>query len=186
MSWSSLRFFSNVQQRPRSRVLSQISSPPYPTWEAVARTPLEELQISLRPLGLWRHKAQIFLDLANEVEKNRGVLPCSRRDLERLPGVGPHTASATMAAVYGHHEPFIDVNMARVLSRFFCIQSCDSNIRSAFLDSLAFHLVRCERCLSVNWAVLDLGALVCRARDLLCQECPLREECRFLSESSGA
>jgi A/G-specific adenine glycosylase len=157
----------------------------YPTWEAVASTPLEELQISIRPLGLWRQKAQVFLDLANEVEKNRGVLPCSRRDLERLPGVGPYTAGAVMLAVYGLHEPFIDVNMARVLSRFFRIQACDSNIRSAFLDSLAFHLVRCECCLSVNWAVLDLGALVCHARNPLCQKCPLREECRFLSESSS-
>src|SRR5260221_2640113 len=44
----------------------------YPTWEAMARTPLEELQTSLRPLGLWRQKAQIFLDLADIVEKNRG------------------------------------------------------------------------------------------------------------------
>ena len=58
----------------------------YPTWEAVASTPLEELQISIRPLGLWRQKAQVFLDLANEVEKNRGVLPCSRRDLEASAG----------------------------------------------------------------------------------------------------
>jgi A/G-specific adenine glycosylase len=64
----------------------------YPTWEAVARTPLEELQISLRPLGLWRRKAQVFLDLANEVEKNSGVLPCSRRDLERLPGITNHSS----------------------------------------------------------------------------------------------
>ena len=65
-----------------------------------------------------------------------------------------------MVAVYGLHEPFIDVNMARVLSRFFGIQACDSNIRSAFLDSLAFHLVRCQCCLSVNLAVLHIGALV--------------------------
>ncbi len=47
----------------------------YPTWEALARTPLEELQTALRPLGLWRQKAQVFLDLADVVEKNRGELP---------------------------------------------------------------------------------------------------------------
>lgn len=155
----------------------------YPTWEAVARTPLEELQISLRPLGLWRQKARVFLDLANVVVKNGGGLPCSRRDLERLPGVGPYTASAVMVAIYGLHELFIDVNMARVLSRFFGIGARDSNVRSAFLHSLAFHLVCCEYCLSVNWAVLDLAALVCRAKKPLCQECFLREECQFVRRS---
>lgn len=157
----------------------------YPTWEAMADASLEELQEVLRPLGLWRQKARALLDLSNIVEKRGGDLPCSRRDLERLPGIGPYTASAVMATVYGLHEPLVDVNMARVMSRFFGIQTSSSNVRDASLYALAFHLVRGERCLSVNWAVLDLGALVCRARNPLCQECPLRQECQFLSNTSS-
>lgn len=157
----------------------------YPTWEAMARTPLEDLRESLRPLGLWRQKAHALINLSNVVEKHGGELPCLRRDLERLPGIGPYTASAVMATVYGLHEPFVDVNMARVLTRFFGTGVCSSNVRDASLRTLAFHLVRGERCLSVNWAVLDLGALVCRARNPLCQECSLREECQFLSRTSS-
>lgn len=157
----------------------------FPTWEAMARTPLEELQESLRPLGLWRQKAHALINLSNiVVEKHGGELPCLRRDLERLPDIGPYTASAVMATVYGLHEPFVDVNMARVLTRFFGTGVCSSNVRDASLRTLAFHMVRGERCLSVNWAVLDLGALVCRARNPLCQECSLREECQFLSRIS--
>jgi len=57
----------------------------YPTWAAMAGASLEELQQALRPLGLWRQKARALLDLANVVEKRGGELPCSRRDLERLP-----------------------------------------------------------------------------------------------------
>jgi A/G-specific adenine glycosylase len=155
----------------------------YPTWEAMARTSLEDLQASLRPLGLWRQKAQALLDLTSDVEKRGGELPCSRHDLERLPGVGPYTASVVMVAIFGLDEPFVDVTMARVLSRFFGIQACASSVRSASLYSLAFHLVRGERCLSANWAVLDLGALVCRARNPLCHECPLQEECQFVRAS---
>ncbi len=127
----------------------------------------------MRPLGLWRQKAQVLLDLANVVEKRGGEIPCPRYNLERLPGIGPYTASAVMAAVFGLHEPLIDVNMVRVLCRFFGTQFCDSRLRNASLNTLALHLVRGERCLSVNWAVLDMGALVCRARNPLCQECPL-------------
>jgi A/G-specific adenine glycosylase len=152
----------------------------YPTWEVMARTSLEDLQEALRPLGLWRQKARALLDLSNIVEKKRGELPSSRRDLERLPGVGPYTASAVMATVYGLNAPLVDVNMARVLSRFFGTQACDVSVRSASLYALAFHLVRGERCLSINWAVLDLAALVCRARRPLCQECPLQGECQFV------
>ena len=152
----------------------------YPTWEAMAGAPLVELQEGLRPLGLWRQKARALLELANVVETRGGELPSSRRDLEHLPGIGPYTASALMVAVFGLYEPLVDVNMSRVLSRFFDIGDCGSSVRDASLHTLAFHLVRGERCLSVNWAVLDLGALVCRASNPLCQKCPLRQECQFL------
>lgn len=84
----------------------------------MADASLEELQKVLRPLGLWRQKARALFDLSNIVEKRGGELPCSRRDLERLPCIGPYTASALMAAVFGLHEPLVDVNMARVLARF--------------------------------------------------------------------
>ena len=186
MSWSSLRYCSNAPRRPELRARFPGLIEQNPTWEAMADTPLAELQEALRPLGLWRQKSRALLDLANVIEKWGEELPCSRRELERLPGIGPYTASALMAAVFGLHEPLVDVNMARVLGRFFGAEFCDSRVRDASLHTLAFHLVRGERCLSVNWAVLDLGALVCRARNPLCQECPLREECCFLSRSSGA
>ncbi len=116
--------------------------------------------------------------------KQGGELPCSRRGLECLPGIGPYTASAVLAAVFGLEEPLVDVNMARVLGRFFGTGACNSSVRDASLHTLAFHLVRGERCLSVNWAVLDLGALVCRARNPLCQKCPLRQECQFFCRTS--
>lgn len=154
-----------------------------PTWAVMASASLENHQESLQPLGLWRQKAHALLVLSNIVEKLGGELPCSRRDLGRLPGIGPYTVGAVMAAVYGLHESLVDVNMARVLSRFFGTQACASSVRSASLYALAFHLVRGERCLYVNWAVLDLGALVCRARNPLCHECPLQEKCQFVRAS---
>jgi A/G-specific adenine glycosylase len=153
----------------------------HPTWEAMAKASLEGLQESLRPLGLWRQKARTLLHLSNVVEKNGGELPCSRRDLKCLPGIGPYTANAVMATVYGLPEPLVDVNMARVLSRFFGPEVCPSNVRDSSLRTLAIHLVTDERCLSVNWAVLDLGALVCRARNPLCQECPCGRNASFLA-----
>lgn len=158
----------------------------YPSWEVMARTSLEELQALLQPLGLWRQKAQVLINLANVVEKRGGELPCSRHDLERLPGVGRYTASVMMVEVFGLQEPFVDVNMSRVLSRFFGTQTCATTAGSASLYTLAFHLVSCERCLSVNWAVLDFAALVCRARSPLCQECLLWKECQFVKGGTAS
>src|SRR5215471_9202175 len=90
----------------------------YPSWFSLAQSPLVDLENALRPLGLWRQKAQAFQRLAMTIEMNGGVVPCTRKELERLPGIGPYTASAVLALVYERAEALLDVNMARVLGRF--------------------------------------------------------------------
>jgi A/G-specific adenine glycosylase len=151
----------------------------YPFWAALAQAPLGSLENALRPLGLWRQKALAFQHLAQSIGERGGVLPRTRTELERLPGIGPYTASAVLAVVYGQAEPLLDVNMARLLGRFLGPSvSAESSPRRA-LHALALRLVRSKRSLEVNWAALDFGALVCRARRPLCPECPLRTRCEY-------
>jgi len=150
----------------------------YPSWTALAQSPLEELENALKPLGLWRRKAQAFQHLAQSFEAHNGV-PGTRKELERLPGIGPYTASAVLALVYGRTEPLLDVNMARLLGRFLGPpEGIEVKPRRA-LHALALRLVRSKHGLEVNWAALDFGALVCRARRPLCPECPLRARCQY-------
>jgi A/G-specific adenine glycosylase len=151
----------------------------YPSWAALAQAPPGDLEHALRPLGLWRHKARALGHLAQSIEEHGGVLPRSRAELERLPGIGPYTASAVLAIVYGRAEPLLDVNMTRLLGRFLGpIELAGTNPKRS-LGACALLLVSGRRSLRVNWAVLDFGALVCRARRPLCSECPLRARCRY-------
>jgi A/G-specific adenine glycosylase len=152
----------------------------YPSWIALAQAPPEGLENALRPLGLWRQKALAFQQLAQSIEMNGGVVPRTRKELERLPGIGPYTAGAVLAIVYGRAEPLLDVNMARLLWRFLGPSNGIEAKPKRRLRALALRLVRGKRCLVVNWAALDFGALVCRARRPLCPECPLRARCQYV------
>jgi A/G-specific adenine glycosylase len=151
----------------------------YPSWIALALTPPEGLENALRPLGLWRQKALAFQRLAQSIEMNGCVVPRTREDLERLPGIGPYTASAVLALVYGRAEPLLDVNMARLLGRFLGSFDGAEVKPTRTLHALALRLVSSKRGLEVNWAVLDFAALVCRARCPLCPECLLRARCQY-------
>jgi A/G-specific adenine glycosylase len=151
----------------------------YSSWIALAHTPLEELENALRPLGLWRRKAPAFQHLALSIDMNGGVVPGTRKELERLPGIGPYTASAILALVYRRAEPLLDVNMARLLGRFLGPPEGIEARPKRALHAHALRLVRSKRGLDVNWAALDFGALVCRARRPLCLECPLRGRCQY-------
>jgi A/G-specific adenine glycosylase len=151
----------------------------FPAWASLAHAPPEDLENALRPLGLWRQKALAFQRLAQSIEMNGGVVPRTRKELERLPGIGPYTASAVLAIVYGQAEALLDVNMARLLGRFLGSSEGAEASPKRRLRTLALLLVRGKRPLEVNWAALDFGALVCRARRPLCPVCPLPDRCQY-------
>jgi A/G-specific adenine glycosylase len=151
----------------------------FPSWAALAQATLDDLEHALRPLGLWRLKALAFQQLAQAIEANGGVVPRTRKELERLRGIGPYTAGAVLAIVYGRAEPLLDVNMARLLGRFLGLSGQSGAGSGQSLNASALRLVSGKRSLEVNWAVLDFGALVCRARRPLCQGCPLRTRCQY-------
>ena len=137
----------------------------------------------LRPLGLWRQKALALRHLAQSIEEHGGVVPRTRTELECMRGIGPYTTSAVLAIVYGQAEPLVDVNMTRLLGQFFGSSGDTQGSRQRLLHALGLHLVSGGHSLQVNWAVLDFGALVCRARRPLCPECPLRVKCQSFMQA---
>jgi A/G-specific adenine glycosylase len=151
----------------------------FPSWVALAQSPQGELENTLRPIGLWRRKALAFQHLAHSIEANGGGVPRTRPELERLPGIGPYTASAVLAIVYGQAEALLDVNMARLLGRFLGSSEDAEVSPKRRLRALTLLLVRGIRPVEVNWATLDFGALVCRARSPLCPMCPLQARCQY-------
>jgi A/G-specific adenine glycosylase len=152
----------------------------YPSWTALAQAPLNDLQELLKPVGLWQQKAKVFQSLACSVERHGGTIPTSRQELEQLEGVGQYIASVILTTVYGKEEPFIDVNLARLLERFFGARKLADIRDDPYLQTLSRLIVAGEQTLQCNWAILDFAALVCKGTPL-CPICPLQEKCLFFS-----
>lgn len=153
----------------------------YPDFESLGRATTAELEAILKPLGLWRLKVRVFKMLAEEIARRGGKVPTSRDELEKLDSIGQYTASVVLNTVYGHAEPFIDVNMARVLERFFGPRKYFDIRDDPYLHTLSRRVVRGEESLLVNWAVLDFSALVCKLKRPLCEECPLQAKCLYFN-----
>lgn len=156
----------------------------YPSWSSLAHTSLQDLQDHLKPLGLWLQKALAFQSLAKAIQERKGSLPASRAELEHLPGIGQYIANSVLLTFYKQPEPLVDVNMARVLERFFGPRKLADIRYDSYLQTLARRVVKTENSLQVNWAILDLGALVCKYSTPLCLQCPLRSKCEFYKQSA--
>ena len=114
------------------------------------------------------------------------TVPSTRYQIEELPGVGQYIANAIELIRFGIARPLLDVNMARVLERYFGPRELADIRFDPYLTSLAQAVVDCETPLLLSWAILDLGATVCTSRAPRCASCLLASECNYAKGISCA
>lgn len=149
----------------------------FPSWKALARADVRKLQQTIRPLGLWKSRARALVALARTVASSPDSLPPDRPALEQIPAVGQYVASAILLFLHDWPEPLLDANMARVLERYFGPRQLADIRYDPYLQVLARRVVASSDPVQVNWAILDLGAMVCLPRVPRCSDCPLRRGC---------
>ena len=140
-------------------VLAALSSP-----GKVLELGVEGVEKVLKPLGLHRVRARQLYELAKALAEGRGG---------KLPGVGPYTEALVRCLSRGELVPAVDVNVQRVVARLFGVGDRRQ------LEELASQLVKAAGTCELNLAVMDLAALVCRARKPRCGECPLAAYCVY-------
>ena len=143
----------------------------FPTIGSLARSQPKAVREAWDGLGYYA-RAHNLHRLAREVTRlHDGTLPEKPEELRTLPGVGPYTAGAVACFAYEKPVATVDTNIRRVLERAFA---------SKDVWKLAEKLVpkNGERAWRFNQALMELGALVCKARTPLCPECPVNDNCR--------
>jgi len=151
----------------------------YPSWRAIASGKASDLRKQLKPIGLWRRRASSLENLAKEMTERKGVFPRNREEIEKLPNVGQYIANAILLICHGEPEPLLDVNMARVLERFFGPRTMADIRYDPYLQSLAKAVVNSRDSVLMNWAILDHATLICRISAPRCLDCPLVSKCKF-------
>jgi A/G-specific adenine glycosylase len=153
----------------------------FPNWTALNSVSIDELERILQPLGLSKQRAIRIKSLASRIEENGNKLPSSRSALEALPMMGQYIANAVELIIFNRRLPLLDVNMARVLERYFGPRKLADIRYDPYLQKLAFSVTDHENSLAINWAILDFAALVCKIKTPMCIGCPLNAKCLFFS-----
>jgi len=125
-------------------------------------------------LGYNRRGVALHRCAMTVVEEHGGELPLDLAALLDLPGIGPYTARAVLAFAGERDVAVVDTNVARVLAR-----QAGGPLRPREVQALADALVPSGQGWAWNQAMLDLGATVCRARDVRCGDCPVAPTCSW-------
>lgn len=104
-------------------------------------------------------------------------MPRTAHDLRQLPGVGRYTADAVACFAYGDAAPVSDTNISRVLARAFHGVASPREVSPPALRVTATSLLPARNARDHNLALMDLGAMVCTARNPDCAACPVAGQC---------
>jgi A/G-specific adenine glycosylase len=98
-----------------------------------------------------------------------------------MPMMGQYLVNAYELYFMNKKSPLLDVNMARVLERYFGKRKKADIRYDTYLQELASNVVSHSKTKELNWAILDFGAKICKAKDPLCDICPLIKACKYIN-----
>ncbi len=148
----------------------------WPTVEALAAAPLEEVLSAWAGLGYYARARNLHACALEVVDGHGGRFPESEASLRALPGVGPYTAAAIAAIAFDERCAAIDGNVERVMARLHAIDTPPRQAKPLIREKVEA-LAPASRAGDFAQALMDLGATVCTPRAPDCGACPLSSHC---------
>lgn len=159
----------------------------FPTIADLAKASPRRVREAWDGLGYYRRAENLRRTARDVVTHHGGQVPHEQAKLRSLPGIGAYTAGAVASFAFELAEPAIDTNVARVLRRAFHPRLRSSAAADRRLWESAKLLVPRAgiTAWTTNQALMELGALVCTARVMRCEICPVRRHCMTGSKWSS-
>lgn len=147
----------------------------YPTPQAMAKAPVEDVESIIRSTGFYHSKALSLVTTARILtEKHGGNVPRSMPQLLELRGVARKTANVVLGVCYGIAEGIVvDTHVKRLSYRLGFTRQRDPVKVERELVKIVPH----GDWIWLSHAFINHGRAICKAPTPLCPECPLEKLC---------
>lgn len=148
----------------------------FPTPQAVAQAPVEDIEKLIHAAGLYRNKARNIQKACRIlVDRHGGSVPVTLEDLVQLPGVGRKSAAVILGNAFGVPALPVDTHVARVSRRLGLTDGTDP----LHIERDLCALFPRQSWVRLSHQLIQHGRRVCRARQPLCGDCALQSLCDF-------
>jgi endonuclease-3 len=142
---------------------------------AMLRLTAREIERAIYPVGFYRVKAGVILDVSRTLlEKHGGRVPSSLEDLLALKGVGRKTANLVLTQGFAKPGICVDTHVHRISNRWGYV-----NTESPHETELALRRRLPRRYwIEYNDLLVAFGQTICKPTSPLCDtRCPIRRYC---------
>jgi A/G-specific adenine glycosylase len=182
-AWGVLVSEIMLQQTPVARVL-----PIYTEWMKRWPTPVSlaaaspaEVITAWGRLGYPRRALRLH-ECAKVITKDfGGRVPDQEVQLRALPGVGEYTSAAMIAFAFAGRSLVLDINIRRLFSRVIDGVESPTAAPTKSERTKREELIPHRNAHMWAAATMELGALICIAKNPKCGQCPLADQCLWRS-----
>ena len=161
----------------RVNSVTQILFKKYPTIKDLSKANINDIQNIIRPIGTFHKKSQNLIEIAKKLDQDyNGKLPNNREYLESLPGVGRKTANVVLSNIFNISCIAVDTHVSRVSKRLNLAKENDNPLQIE--NKLTKKFKKEDLCKRHHQLVL-FGRYHCLARNPKCENCELKEICKF-------
>ena len=152
----------------------------YPTLEAMAAAPIEEVENYIHSCGFYRQKAKdIVLACQMLLSKHGGKVPNTMEALLELPGVGRKTANLLLGDLYGVPGSVVcDTHCIRICGRL----GLSKGKEPEKVEQQLRKILPPEESSDFCHRIVLFGRETCTARSPKCTDCPLAIHCTEINK----
>lgn len=156
----------------------------YPTPEVLAVSSPDVVFQYIKSISYPNNKAKNLVGMAKKIVADfGGKVPSTLEELESIPGVGRKTANVMLIVAFDKPAMPVDTHVFRVSNRIGLTDNSKSPLETEKV--LVKYIPRNVISKAHHWLILH-GRYVCIARKPKCEECGLKEWCRYFMKGSKA
>jgi endonuclease-3 len=149
----------------------------FPDEKVLAAANVNDVFEKIKSCSYPNNKAKNLIGMAKMlVEKFNCMVPSNIEELQELPGVGRKTANVISSVVYQQPTMAVDTHIFRVAARI----GLTTNARNPYETEMQLvkYIPEEKIRFAHHWLLLH-GRYICKARNPLCTECGLNEQCKY-------
>jgi A/G-specific adenine glycosylase len=172
-----------LQQTPVARVLPIYIEwmKRWPTPAALAGATPAQVITAWGRLGYPRRALRLHECAKVISTQYKGRIPETQSELRELPGIGDYTSAAIVAFAFEGRSLVLDINIRRVFARVIDGVEVPTSAPTKSEREDREKLIPAKNPHMWAAATMEIGALICTAKNPKCGQCPLADQCIWRS-----
>lgn len=148
----------------------------YPTCYKMAEARIEDIELCIHSIGLYRNKAKNIHAMAVKLKEDfNGEMPRTMEELVTLPGVGRKSANVILSVCFGVPAIAVDTHVERISKRLGLAFKKDDVVT---VEKKLMKKIPKDQWSHTHHLMIFFGRYFCKAKNPQCKDCRLIDICK--------